>query len=69
MTKDQILNEINSSVYYCVNAHEAVYRGKVFAVKNGYIKFNRNQKFKKCTVGIYRYLNEPREVLEFIPIK
>ena len=39
MTKDQILNEINSNVYYCVNAHNAVYRGKVFAVKNGDIKF------------------------------
>ena len=44
---------------------------KIIAFADTYwrYKFNRNQKFKKCTVGIYRYLNEPREVLEFIPIK
>lgn len=44
MKKDQILNEINSSVYYCVNAHNAVYRGKVFAVKNGDIKFFKTKR-------------------------
>ena len=44
MTKDQILNEINSNVYYCVNAHNAVYRGKVFAVKNGDIKFFKTKR-------------------------
>lgn len=44
MEKDQILNEINSSVYYCVNAHNAVYRGKVFAVKNGDIKFFKTKR-------------------------
>lgn len=44
MKKNQILNEINSSVYYCVNAHNAVYRGKVFAVKNGDIKFFKTKR-------------------------
>ena len=44
MTKDQILNEINSNVYYCAKAHEAVYRGKVFAVKNGDIKFFKTKR-------------------------